>query len=69
MCVIFGYEETDNAPTRFLIDNIRAEFVNSGYRIIAKSGEEDAKAQGIVPTATIPRCRAGFWKLSDMVYC
>jgi uncharacterized protein len=43
---ILGYEETDNAPTRFLIDNIRAEFVNSGYIIIAKSGEEEAKAQG-----------------------
>jgi hypothetical protein len=43
---ILGYEETDNAPTRFLIDNIRAEFVNSGYTIIAKGGEDEAKARG-----------------------
>jgi hypothetical protein len=43
---ILGYEETDSAPTRFLIDKIRAEFVNSGYIIIAKSGEEEARAQG-----------------------
>jgi hypothetical protein len=43
---ILGYEETDNAPTRFLIDKIRAEFVNSGYIIIAKSGEEEARTKG-----------------------
>jgi hypothetical protein len=43
---ILGYEETDDAPTRFLIDKIRAEFVNSGYVIIAKSGEEEAEARG-----------------------
>ena len=43
---ILGYEETDNAPTRFLVDNIRAEFVNSGYTIIAKGGEDEAKARG-----------------------
>ena len=43
---ILGYEETEHAPTRFLIDNIRAEFINAGYRIIARGGEDEARARG-----------------------
>jgi uncharacterized protein len=43
---ILGYKEIDDEATRFLIDKIRAEFVNSGYRIIARGSEEEAQARG-----------------------
>uniref|UniRef100_UPI003F9D3F98 hypothetical protein n=1 Tax=Rhodoblastus sp. TaxID=1962975 RepID=UPI003F9D3F98 len=43
---ILGYQETDNEATRYLIDSIRAEFVNSGFKVIARGAEEQAEAQG-----------------------
>ena len=43
---ILGYEETDNEVTRFMIDSIRAEFVNSGFKVIARGAEEQAEARG-----------------------
>ena len=45
---ILGYQETDNEATRYLIDSIRAEFVNSGFKVIARGAEEQAEARGDV---------------------
>lgn len=43
---ILGYQETDNEATRYLIDSIRAEFVNSGFKVIARGAQEQAEASG-----------------------
>ena len=43
---ILGYEEKDGEERRFLIDSIRAEFINSGYKIIAKGAEDQARERG-----------------------
>jgi hypothetical protein len=45
---ILGYEEKEDPATRFLIDSIRAEFINAGYRVIARNSEEEAIARGEV---------------------
>ena len=39
-------QETDNEATRYIIDSIRAEFVNSGFKVIARSAEQQAEARG-----------------------
>jgi hypothetical protein len=43
---ILGYQETDDEATRYLIDSIRAEFVNSGFKVFARGAEEQAEARG-----------------------
>jgi uncharacterized protein len=43
---ILDYRDTEDKPTLFLIDSIRAEFINFGYSIVAKSGEEEARRIG-----------------------
>ena len=43
---ILRYQETEDEATRYLIDSIRAEFVNSGFRVIARGAEDEAEARG-----------------------
>jgi len=43
---ILRYPQSDDATTTFLIAQISAAFINSGYQIITKSAEDEAEAKG-----------------------
>lgn len=45
---IVRYRNTDDEVTKTLIAQIQAAFVNYGYKIISKSGEDEAEEQGLV---------------------
>jgi hypothetical protein len=45
---ILRYRNTDDEVTKTLIAQISAAFINYGYKIVSKSGEDEAEAQGLV---------------------
>jgi hypothetical protein len=45
---ILRYRNTDDEVTKTLIAQISAAFINYGYKIVSKSGEDEAEEQGLV---------------------